>query len=324
MDVRIQEWGPSSTSRQWFVTLRLVEVAALALLVGTCIQLWFSWSVTADFDPFGDGEATTPDIPFMSRVTSLVFFNDQRLTFVSLVVVAAVVALGVAVLLHRGPVANARLVRWELLALWSGAMVVALVVVAFHVIALFGQDPYATQPDGTTITDPQGFRPNMLVQLLAGVSWPAAGALFLVASGLWWLRLPSDLEEDEEDEEEEGNEGNEAVEGNEALEDRDAAGEREDDETRAGAADRDRPPGDRAGRNGAGPDPRRPRHPVGSRPRPGQRSRARSRRRDEDRDDVLVLDGVEQIEPVERLTPRHSGSDDGGTSSGYDDYFRRV
>jgi hypothetical protein len=40
--------------------------------------------------------------------------------------------------------------------------------------------------------------------------------------------------------------------------------------------------------------------------------------------DDIVLDGVEQIEPVERLHPRETGRGDGSTSSGYDDYFRRF
>jgi hypothetical protein len=39
--------------------------------------------------------------------------------------------------------------------------------------------------------------------------------------------------------------------------------------------------------------------------------------------DDLTLDGVELIEPVERLQPR-GGGDDGSTASGYDDYFRRF
>jgi hypothetical protein len=38
--------------------------------------------------------------------------------------------------------------------------------------------------------------------------------------------------------------------------------------------------------------------------------------------DDLTLDGVELIEPVERLHPRDG--DDGSTGSGYDDYFRRF
>lgn len=39
--------------------------------------------------------------------------------------------------------------------------------------------------------------------------------------------------------------------------------------------------------------------------------------------DDLTLDGVELIEPVERLHPRDVGGD-GSTASGYDDYFRRF
>ena len=39
--------------------------------------------------------------------------------------------------------------------------------------------------------------------------------------------------------------------------------------------------------------------------------------------DDLTLDGVELIEPVERLHPR-DGVGDGSTGSGYDDYFRRF
>jgi hypothetical protein len=36
-----------------------------------------------------------------------------------------------------------------------------------------------------------------------------------------------------------------------------------------------------------------------------------------------VLEGVEYIEPVERLKPRVVHGD-GSTSSGYDDYFKRF
>jgi hypothetical protein len=58
------------------------------------------------------------------------------------------------------------------------------------------------------------------------------------------------------------------------------------------------------------------------RPRP-RRSWRPARAPDANLDDI-VLDGVEQIEPVERLHPRETGPGDGSTSSGYDDYFRRF
>ena len=59
----------------------------------------------------------------------------------------------------------------------------------------------------------------------------------------------------------------------------------------------------------------------------GERARERRRWRPAPAQDAniddLTLDGVELIEPVERLQPR-GGSSDGSTASGYDDYFRRF
>jgi hypothetical protein len=276
--------GELSPSRLWFVTLRLLEVSAVALLLATGIQLWTSWESTGDYDPFGAMPTGATDVPFMSRVTSVVFFNDLRPTFVSLVVVAAVVALGAGVLL-RIPVANGRLLRWELLALWGAAMAVVVVVVGFHVLALFGQDPYSPQGDTPTIPPDAGYRPTMLVQLVGGVAWPVAGALSLAASGLWWLRVPSDLESAHEDER--------------------AELEEEPGGPEPGGPDR------------GGPEPGGQAVPGSGRAVPTARERRRA-----DRDDALLLDGVEQIEPVDRLTPREAGRDDDGTSSGYEGYLR--
>jgi hypothetical protein len=302
-------WGELSTPRQWFVTVRLVEVAAVAMLVALGIQLWSAWASTADFDPFAAIPTSgDPTIPFMSRVTSVVFFNDLRPTFFALVVVAGVVALGVGVLL-RGPVANGRLVRWELLALWGVAMAVAVLVFTFHVLALFGQDPYASQFEPQPTPPDESYRPNMLVQLVAGAAWPVAGALCLAASGLWWLRLPSDLESADEDE----------------LEDE---LEEELGDERGDLLDGDPLDGDlthRPGKPGTSGGAREERAAGADRGRvPRRPARTARQRRQADRDDVLLLDGVEQIEPVERLTPRDSGRDDGATSSGYDGYFRHF
>ena len=59
----------------------------------------------------------------------------------------------------------------------------------------------------------------------------------------------------------------------------------------------------------------------------GERARERRRWRPAPAQDAniddLTLEGVELIEPVERLQPRGGGSD-GSTASGYDDYFRRF
>ena len=303
MKVRMPSWGEMTTPRQWFVTVRLVEVAALAMLVTVGIQLWSAWASTADFDPFGANPTSNPEIPFMSRVTSVVFFNDLRSTFFALVAVAAVVALGVGALL-RAPVTNGRLLRWELLALWGVAMAMAVVTIAFHVLALFGQDPFASQGEPQTIPPDDSYRPSMLLQLVAGAAWPVAGALCLAASGLWWMRLPSDLESaDERDVEDDLAEDLDAL--DDSIDD-EREDEREDELAGPGDGPRDRAVGAARGRV-----PRR------SAPTPRQRRQA-------DREDVLLLDGVEQIEPVERLTPRDSGRDDGATSSGYDGYFRHF
>jgi hypothetical protein len=55
----------------------------------------------------------------------------------------------------------------------------------------------------------------------------------------------------------------------------------------------------------------------------GRPPRRRAAAGDADDLEPIVVDEVEQIAPVERLTPREDRSD-GSTASGYDDYFRRF
>jgi hypothetical protein len=61
---------------------------------------------------------------------------------------------------------------------------------------------------------------------------------------------------------------------------------------------------------------------TSSRPRPRARRSWRPAPAQDANVDDIALEGVELIEPVERLRPREGGS--GATSSGYEDYLRRF
>jgi hypothetical protein len=149
------------------------------------------------------------------------------------------------------PVSHAGLLRWESFAAWVGCTVITLVMVLSSVVAIIRGDPIAVQ--GETSFD---MEPGYVEILLNGLATPVVCGLLLAVGALWWLRLPEEFDEPED----------EPVRG--------------------------------------------PRH---WRPAPAQDANV----------DDIVLDGVEVVEPVERLHPR-SDADDGSTPSGYDDYFRRL
>jgi hypothetical protein len=169
----------------------------------------------------------------------------------------------VAVLHLASPVSNARLLRWELLVGWGVAAMFVLLRVVSTAVAMFGDDP--TRPDDPNIVT-YGYRgPSLLEQGAAILVWPLAAGAVLSAAALWWLRLPAEFEEPEDD--------------------------RAERDARRLAAERR--------------TPTRRHAPAG------------------DLDDI-VLEGVEEIAPVERLEPRLGPVGDGSTRSGYDDYFRRF
>jgi len=244
------EWTPPRT---WFVTARLLEVAAAVSLVGA---VWLSWQIyQSTRQAFGPNGEPTPQGPsFLDRVTQFAMYGLGYGQAPIGGIIAALLVLAVVGILHLAqPVSHASVLRWEVFAVWVVAVLHSVVVVVAVVVALVHGDPNA--PEDGTVTFDTG--PGFTEVLVSGATMPVLCLLLLAVSALWWLRLPVDFEAP-------------------------------DDEPEKAA-----------------------RVPRRRRPAP-----------DANVDD-LTLDGVELIEPVERLHPR-DGDDGGSTASGYDDYFRRF
>jgi hypothetical protein len=243
-------WTPPRT---WFVTARLLEVAAAVSLVGA---VWLSWQVfQSTSQAFGPNGQPTPTGPsFLDRVTQFAMYGlGYGQAPIGGIVASLLVLAVLAILYFAQPVSHASVLRWEVFAVWVVGALHALVVVAAVVVALVHGDP--TAPEEGTVTFNPG--PGFAEVLVSGATLPVLCLLLLSVSAIWWLRLPIDFEAPDDEPEK----------------------------------------------------PSRP--PRRRRPAP-----------DANIDD-LTLDGVELIEPVERLQPREAGGD-GSTASGYDDYFRRF
>lgn len=255
-----------SLPRTWFLTVRLLELAVVVLLVGVGLELWqaFRASSQAMGQYYGDASVDPGQLTFMQRIMAFAFFGGIFQGPVLLVLAACLLAAAVGVLHVARPVAHARYLRWELLGGWSVAALLVLVRVVTTGVAMFGHDP--SRPDDPNVVTYGYQGPSLVEQGVAVLTQPVAAGALLAAAGLWWLRLPAEFEEPE---------------------DEPAADE---EGVWTGTAD------------GAG----------------AHRSVSTA-----DLDD-LVLDGVEQIDPVERLGPTLGSGGDGSTTSGYDDYFRRF
>lgn len=242
-----------SLPRTWFVTARLLEVAAALTVAGSAVQSWEVFrSTSQNFGPNGE---ISPDGPsFLDRVTlfAMYGFGFGQVPIVALVSCLLLLLAVLAVLHFAQPVSHARVLRWEAFAVWAAALLLTLSFVVSSGVGLVRGDPNA--PDSSTITFDSG--PSTTETLLVGLAQPVVCLILLGLVAIWWLRLPEEFDEPED----------EPV-----------------------------------------------REPHRWRPAPAQDANI----------DDLTLDGVELIEPVERLQPR-GGSDDGSTASGYDDYFRRF
>jgi hypothetical protein len=266
-------WRPDWTpARTWFVTVRVLEAAAVLLVLGQVLDAVTAWRQVVAFGPTGP-DGTVLHLTFLQHVTAFAQTSVYRPVVLSALFTALVVLAGVAVLHRVRPVSHARLLRWELLALGALQLLVALVGVASSVVSMFTRNPFETAPDPGTVTVWTG--PGPIELGLVGLGPSVATAAVLVVAALWWVRLPAEFEEDEV-----------------AALDEDSVVTDEGD----GSGVRDAA---YAGR-------RRPRRRV---PAGGGG------------DDAIVLDGVEEIAPVERLSPVEGG--DGATSSGYEDWLRR-
>lgn len=254
-----------SVPRTWFLSVRLVELAVVALLVGAGLEMWQAFQASSQgLGPYsGDPTLGADPVSLMQRLMAFAFFGGIFQGPVLLLLAACLLVAAVGVLHLAKPVSNAGLLRWELLVGWSAVALLVLVRVLTTAVAMFGHDPNRSQ-DPNVVYGYQG--PSLVAQGVAILVWPVAAGAVLTVAALWWLRLPQEFDEPEED-----------------------AAQRE---ARQAAAER--------------------------------RARLHQPAPSADLDDI-VLDGVEQIDPVERLEPRHRVLGDGGsTSSGYDDYFRRF
>ncbi|WP_157606385.1 hypothetical protein [Phycicoccus sp. Soil802] len=246
------EWTPPRT---WFVTARLLEVAAVVAVLGWALQSWQVYQSTAQ--NFGEDGTPTGAPPFLDRVTLFAMYGFGYGQAPFSAPLACLVLLGLVAILHFAqPVSHASVLRWEVFSLWAVVFLGNVVLVLSVVVALVRGDPNAPPDDGVVRIDTG---PSIIEVLAAGATLPVLCLLLLSVSALWWLRLPVDFEAPDEE-----------------------------------------------------PDPsvRRPRR---WRPAPAPDANV----------DDLTLDGVELIEPVERLHPRDDDGD-GSTPSGYDDYFRRF
>lgn len=256
-------WRPEvPLPRLWFLTVRMVEVATLALVLGAGLELWEAFRASGQLTPDGvDGGAAVTPVPFMRRVVALAFYSGLFRSPLSLVLAAFLLAGAVAVLASGQPVRHARLLRWEVLGIWALTALGVVVLVLLNAVAMFGDNPYASN-DPSVISGDAG--PGLVEQGAMGLSWPVGAALVMAAVGLWWLRLPADP---------------------------DAALQAENPLQVEAETSHDGSPVD-----------------VGS-------------------EDRIVLDDVEQIEPVEALWRDGSsrdGAPDEATPNGYEDFFRRF
>jgi hypothetical protein len=239
--------------RTWFVTARLLEVAAAVSVAASVVQTWEVFqSTTQGFGP--NGELLPDGPPLLDRVTlfAMYGFGFGQAPLAALVSSLLLLFGVLAVLYFAQPVSHASLLRWEAFAVWLAILVLNVCFVLSTTVALFRGDP--SQAEAGSITFNSG--PSTTETLLVGLAQPLVCLLLLGLAAIWWLRLPGEFEEPED----------EPV-----------------------------------------------REPHRWRPAPAQDANI----------DDLTLDGVELIEPVERLTPR-PGSGDGSSPSGYDDYFRRF
>lgn len=240
--------------RTWFLSARLLEVAAAVAVVATAYQSWLVFQSTSQ--SFGtNGEQLAEATPFLDRLFAFAMYGFGYGQSPTGILIGSLLLLAVLGMLNFAqPVSHAGLLRWETFAVWVAAFLLNLSFVVITALGLVRGDPNAPSSDTEAVTYDPG--PNTTEQLLNGVAMPVVCLLLLALAAIWWLRLPAEFDE---------------------------------------------------------PDDEPAREPRRWRPAPAQDANI----------DDLTLDGVELIEPVERLQPRAS-TGDGSTPSGYDDYFRRF
>src|SRR5689334_16754348 len=105
------DWTPPRT---WFVTARLLEVAASVAVLGSA---WLSWQIFESTSQMFGGDQTTPDpAPFLDRVAQFATYGlgYGQAPMGGIVACLLLIAI-VAVLTFARPVSHASLLRWEVL-----------------------------------------------------------------------------------------------------------------------------------------------------------------------------------------------------------------
>lgn len=185
-------WTPPRT---WFVTARLLEVAAVVAVLGWALQSWQVYQSTAE--NFGEDGTPTGAPPFLDRVTLFAMYGFGYGQAPFSAPLACLLLLGLVAILHVAqPVSHASVLRWEVFSLWAVVFLGNVVLVLSVAVALFRGDPNAPPDDGVVRIDTG---PSVIEVLAAGATLPVLCLLLLSVSALWWLRLPVDFEAPDEE-----------------------------------------------------------------------------------------------------------------------------
>lgn len=168
-------------AQEWMLTVRAAEAAALGLLTVAAFEIWTAYrSAHENFgspDPDRQGELSWTQM----AITMIVFTVRGPVG----IFCALLCLLGcVAALRLAAPVANARILRWEVLALGVLAALASLAYVVATVVSFFFSD----------VTF--GPMPDLRLQILASAGWLLALVPLVAVLGLWWwpLRTADELE----------------------------------------------------------------------------------------------------------------------------------
>jgi hypothetical protein len=182
-----------STPRTWFVTARLLELAAAVAVVGAVYHTWLAFDLATQTYA-NTGEPLPEGPPFLDRVATFALsgfgFGFGQAPLMALLACTLLLAV-LAVLHFAQPVSNSALLRWEVFVVWTSATLLTAALLASLVVGLVKGDP--NQPPAGTVTFDTG--PGAAAQLLTGAAAPAVGALLLATVALWWLKLPAEFEE---------------------------------------------------------------------------------------------------------------------------------
>lgn len=181
--------------RTWFVTARLLEVGAAVAVVSAAYQSWLVFESTSQ--SFGTtGQPVVGGTPFLDRVFLFAVYGYGFSSSQVATLTASLGLLALPAILHFGrPVSHAALLRWEMFAIWVAAALLNLAFVAATVVGLVRGDPSAPSADAATFNP----GPSPSEQLVGAAAMPVVCLVLLASAALWWLRLPVELDEPDDE-----------------------------------------------------------------------------------------------------------------------------